>query len=104
MAELGYINNLGNGINYKKEMSSREIAEMLKYRHDNIKRTIKKLIEKSIIQEPQIEELEYINGLGYKRKSKTFILSKRDSLLIVAKLSPQYIGELVDRWLVKFGA
>jgi phage regulator Rha-like protein len=37
-------------------MSSREIADLVKSRHDNVKRTIETLAEKGVIAFPQSEE------------------------------------------------
>jgi len=40
----------------QKTMSSREIAELVEKRHDNVKRTIETLLERGVIASPQIEE------------------------------------------------
>ena len=54
-------------------MTSLEIAELVESRHDNVKRTIETLAERKVIQLPQFEEAEKINGLGLKQKHlKTF--------------------------------
>lgn len=37
-------------------MSSRETAELVEKRHDNVKRTIETLVERGVIASPQIEE------------------------------------------------
>ena len=37
-------------------MSSREIAELVEKRHDNVKRTIETLVTRGAIASPQIEE------------------------------------------------
>ena len=44
-------------------MSSREIAELVEKRHDNVKRTSETLADRGVIQLPQIEEVK--NHLGY---------------------------------------
>ncbi|UZT17967.1 hypothetical protein OR611_04510 [Pasteurella multocida] len=40
-------------------MSSREIAELVDVRHDNVRRTIETLADKGVITLPQIEEKPY---------------------------------------------
>lgn len=83
-------------------MSSLEIAELVEKRHDNVKRTIESLINKKVIQVPQIEDREFINGLGLANKASSYIFSgdkgKRDSIVVVAQLSPEFTARLVDRW------
>ncbi|WP_322071005.1 phage antirepressor KilAC domain-containing protein [Paraburkholderia bannensis] len=75
-------------------MSSREIAELVEKRHDNVKRTIETLIERGVIGVPQIEE--YRDTL--KRPARAYRVGKRDSYVIVAQLSPEFTARLVDRW------
>lgn len=73
-------------------MSSREIAELLDCRHDNVKRTIETLQNKGLVTFTQTEE----KGLG--RPVTLFHVGKRDSYVIVAQLSPEFTARLVDRW------
>lgn len=79
-------------------MSSREIAELVESRHDSVKRTIERLAERKIIGSPPM--VEYLDGLG--RPATEYLFSgekgKRDSLVVVAQLSPEFTGALVDRW------
>lgn len=75
-------------------MSSREIAELVEKRHDNVKRTIDYLVDRGAIGVPQIEE--YADSLG--RPAKEYRIGKRDSYVIVAQLSPEFTARLVDRW------
>ncbi|MBY0242317.1 MAG: phage antirepressor KilAC domain-containing protein [Burkholderiaceae bacterium] len=77
-------------------MTSREIAELTSKRHDNVMRTYRDLIDAGVC--PQIEETPYqheANGQTYTQ----FLLSKRDSLVLVARLSPEFTGRVVDRWI-----
>ena len=78
-------------------MNSVEIADMVEKRHDNVKRTIESLAEQGVISFPQIEEkptagrpLQFYVFEGEK--------GKRDSIVVVAQLSPQFTARLVDRW------
>lgn len=75
-------------------MSSREIAELCDKRHDNVKRTIETLADRGVIILPQIEEVK--NHLG--QSIGEYLLSKRDSYVVVAQLSPEFTARLVDRW------
>ncbi|WP_262381088.1 Rha family transcriptional regulator [Pseudomonas sp. WS 5010] len=79
-------------------MSSREIAELVESRHDSVKRTIERLAERKAIGSPPM--VEYLDGLG--RPATEYLFSgekgKRDSLVVVAQLSPEFTGALVDRW------
>ena len=83
-------------------MTSLEIADLVNKRHDNVKRTIEALVEKGVIQHPQIEDCGKINGLGLKQTRSVFIFGgkqgKRDSLIVVAQLCPEFTARIVDRW------
>ncbi|SDL08202.1 Phage regulatory protein Rha [Franzmannia pantelleriensis] len=79
-------------------MSSREIAEVVEKRHDNVKRTIEMLVTHGAIRKPQSEETEQINNLGLARKVHHYRVNQRDSYVIVAQLSPEFTARLVDRW------
>ncbi|QIB36551.1 Rha family transcriptional regulator [Ancylobacter pratisalsi] len=79
-------------------MSSREIAELLGNRHDNVKRTIDTLAERGIIGRPQFEDRPFTDAQGKSRSEKVYLVGKRDSYVIVAQLSPEFTAALVDRW------
>lgn len=75
-------------------MTSREIAELTGKRHDNVTRVCRELRAAGVT--PQIEEFPFQhNGNQYIE----FHLSKRDSLVLVARLSPEFTGRVVDRWM-----
>lgn len=77
-------------------MTSREIAELVEQRHDNVKRTMETLGEKGVISLPQIEEVSN-TGPGPKTIG-VYRVGKRDSLIIVAQLCPEFTARIVDRW------
>jgi phage antirepressor YoqD-like protein len=77
-------------------MSSLEIAQLTDKRHDNVRRTIESLADSGIITLPQVEEVSN-DGPGPKTIS-AYLVSKRDSYIIVAQLSPEFTARLVDRW------
>ncbi|AUR95310.1 Rha family regulatory protein [Vibrio phage 1.205.O._10N.222.51.A7] len=75
-------------------MSSREIAELTQKEHKNVTRTIESLISAQILT-AQIEPLTFNHrGNDY----KYYELNKRDSLVVVARLSPEFTAAVVDRW------
>ena len=75
-------------------MSSREIAELTQKEHKNVTRTIESLISAQVLT-AQIEPLTYNHrGNDY----KYYQLNKRDSLVVVARLSPEFTAAVVDRW------
>jgi phage antirepressor YoqD-like protein len=77
-------------------MSSREIADITDKRHDNVMRVCRELKAAGIT--PQIEECRVINELAGGREFTEYRLNKRDSLVLVARLSPEFTARLVDRW------
>lgn len=79
-------------------MSSREIAELLGCRHDNVKRTIETLVAKEVIVRPQSEDEPTKDAMGRTRMMSVYRIGKRDSYVIVAQLSPEFTAKLVDRW------
>ncbi|WNN42777.1 Rha family transcriptional regulator [Winslowiella toletana] len=79
-------------------MSSLDIAELVKSRHSDVRRSIERLMQKGIISGAPMAFVENINNLGKSVKVKTYHLCKRDSYVVVAQLSPEFTGALVDRW------
>ena len=80
----------------QQTMTSREIADLVELRHDNVRRTIESLAGKGVITLPQFEEVSN-DGPGPKSIS-AYRVGKRDSYVIVAQLSPEFTARLVDRW------
>lgn len=78
-------------------MTSLEIAELVEKRHDNVKRTIENLVKQAVIASPQIEEKRTAG-----RPSSFYVFlgeqGKRDSIIVVAQLCPEFTARLVDRW------
>ncbi|EON8975322.1 DNA-binding protein, partial [Escherichia coli] len=67
-----------------------------------VKQSIERLAERGIIQLPPMGISENINGLGLTQKSKHYLFEgergKRDSIIVVAQLCPEFTARLVDRW------
>lgn len=82
--------------NQEQTMTSREIAELVEKRHDNVVRTIENLVTAGAITPPQFEEVPN-DGPGPRMIGQCRV-GKRDSYVIVAQLSPEFTARLVDRW------
>ena len=59
-------NQIALVVNNAKNMSSRQIADVVDKRHDNVKRTIETLASQCVISHPQIEDGE--KGLAFIQK------------------------------------
>lgn len=79
-------------------MSSSEIAELVNSRHDKVKQSIERLSNRGTIKLPSLGEVK--NHLGQMVKEYIFTgeQGKRDSIIVVAQLSPEFTARLVDRW------
>ncbi|EQM66172.1 phage antirepressor [Aquipseudomonas alcaligenes OT 69] len=77
-------------------MSSREVADLVESRHDNVKRTIERLSDKGIVRFTPSEETSH-EGAGA-RPIEVYLVNKRDSFVVVAQLCPEFTARLVDRW------
>jgi phage regulator Rha-like protein len=75
-------------------MSSREVADLVESRHDDVKRSIERLALKEVIQQPPMAEVKNSQG----QTVSVYLLNKRDSYVVVAQLSPAFTAKLVDRW------
>lgn len=81
--------------NFGPTMTSREIADLVESRHDDVKRSIDRLAERGAISQPPLADGEKsANGVV----QKVYVIGKRDSYVIVAQLSPEFTARLVDRW------
>lgn len=78
--------------NNPQTMSSREIADLTGKRHDNVLQLVRKLHADQILS-PEFKETPF-NG----RLLPFALLNKRDSLVLVARLSPEFTARIVDRW------
>ena len=85
------------------KMTSQEIADLVQVRHDNVKRSVERLAESGVITLPPLEETSSLNSIGRTQHSQVYVFDgeqgKRDTMVLVAQLSPQFLGTVVDRWL-----
>lgn len=82
-------------------MTSSEIAQLVGSRHDKVKQSIERLVERGVISLPPVGEVK-IQRARRVEVSDAYIFSgekgKRDSIVVVAQLSPEFTANLVDRW------
>ncbi|KMQ75281.1 Rha family transcriptional regulator [Marinobacter subterrani] len=74
-------------------MSSREIAQVVESRHDKVKQSIERLSQRGLVSFTPVGEKSDTGRPGV-----VYHVSKRDSYVIVAQLSPEFTARLVDRW------
>ena len=75
-------------------MSSRELAELIVTSHGEVKRLIKSLETAQRLTQPP-------RPVDYQRQGETYqeyLLNKRDSLMVIARISPAFTAVLLDRW------
>lgn len=81
----------------KVTISSREVAELVGSRHDNVRVAIERLAERGVIALPATQEKPTAG-----RPAIEYVFAgergKRDSIIVVAQLSPEFTAALVDRW------
>ncbi|AWT09060.1 phage regulatory protein/antirepressor Ant [Stutzerimonas frequens] len=81
----------------KMTMSSREVAELVGSRHDNVRVAIERLAERRVIALPAMQEKPTAG-----RPAIEYVFAgergKRDSIIVAAQLSPEFTAALVDRW------
>ena len=84
------------------KMTSIEIAELVGSRHDKVKQSIERLAVRGVIRNPPMVVFEKINNLGLLRGVEAYVFEgeqgKRDSIIVVAQLCPEFTARLVDRW------
>jgi len=93
---MGRMLNLQTNAGNNVTMSSREIADLVEKRHDNVLRTMETLAARGAITLPQNEEV--MNDGPGPRTIGQYRIGKRDSYVVVAQLSPEFTARLVDRW------
>lgn len=78
-----------------KTMSSREIAQLTNCRHDAVKKSADRLYAAGLITSP-LADTPYT--ADNKQTYYEYNFDKRDSLVLVARLSPEFTAAVVDRW------
>ena len=85
------------------KMTSLDIADLVGSRHDTVKKSIERMALRGVIQLPPMTKVKQNQSLSPNNKAKVFVFSgdqaKRDSLIVVAQLSPEFTADIVDRWI-----
>ncbi|WP_151823540.1 Rha family transcriptional regulator [Acinetobacter nosocomialis] len=83
-------------------MTSLEIAELVQSEHRAVILSIERLAKRDIIQLPPMVKVENKQSLSPNRFTKVYEFTgdqgKRDSIIVVAQLCPEFTARLVDRW------
>jgi|SRR5687768_9538860 len=75
-------------------MTSRDIAEYCDARHDNVLKTIQRLLKGGVLHCSNPKK--YISSTG--RQSIEYECDRTDSIVIVARIDPQFMRAIVERW------
>ncbi len=85
-----------------QRMTSVEIADLVESRHDKVKQSIERLAERGVIVQPPMGDEPGTDAMGRPRVTKVYVFTgeqgKRDSIVVVAQLCPEFTARLVDRW------
>ena len=87
-----------NTANNIVKMTSQQIADLVQVRHDSVKRSIERLAESGVIQLPPMVEVKNHLGQGVANYVFEGDQGERDTTIIVAQLSPLFLGQVVDQW------
>lgn len=83
-------------------MTSIDVSALTGSRHDKVRLSIERLAKSGVIQLPPMGEVDNNQSLSPNRKTKVYVFSgekgKRDSIIVVAQLCPEFTARLVDRW------
>lgn len=80
--------------NVARTMSSREIADLVEARHNDVVATIERLFSKNLLRSSRKTRREATGG----RPIEVYDLIERDSHLVVAGYSDEHRARVIDRW------
>ena len=79
-------------------MTCKDMSMLFDKRHDSVKRTIKNLVSRGVIELPHSVIIPTAT-----KPAEIFVFKgnqgKRDSLIVAAQLSPEFTASIVDRWI-----
>lgn len=82
-------------------MNSVEIESLTGSRHDSVKRTIERLAESGVISLPPLVGVK-VQRERRAESVEAYVFSgvkgRRDSIIVVAQLCPEFTARIVDRW------
>ena len=85
--------------NNVQSMDSLQISELVNARHNNVKRTIERLVDQGVISQPPTENgIKSANGVIPQLYVFKGEQGKLDSITVVAQLCPHFTAMIVKRW------
>ena len=91
-----FLTNLFGG--NKASMTCKDMSVLFDKRHDSVKRTIKTLVSRGVIELPHSVVIPTAT-----KPVEIFVFKgnqgKRDSLIVAAQISPEFTASIVDRWI-----
>lgn len=79
-------------------MTSKDLADFLESRHDNVVRSIERLVKAGEIVHPPMEDEPGTDAVGRPRTTKVYLLDRLTSIAVAAQVSPSFTVALVKRW------
>lgn len=79
-------------------MSSREIADLVEARHNDVVETIERLFAKEVLRQSR-KTLRPYSPPGGGRPTNVYDLTKRDTLVVVAGYDDALRARIIDRWI-----
>lgn len=83
-------------------MNSLEIAELVESEHHHVKTSIERLAKRGVILLSPMRKVENKQSLSPNKFTNVYEFTgeqgKRDSIIVVAQLCPEFTARLVDRW------
>lgn len=76
-------------------MSSREIADLTGSTHDNVLKTVRKLVSEGVVSGNETPYMHPQNGQTYKE----FHLDYRNTMVVVSGYSVELRARIIDRWM-----
>lgn len=89
MSAIGDSSNLARQV-----MSTREIAQLTGKSHDNVLRDARRLVAEGVLKSEETPYTHPQNGQSYPE----FLLSQRDTLVLVSGYNAQLRAKIIDRW------
>lgn len=79
-------------------MTSLEIADLVGSRHNNVKVSIERLLDRGVIQHAALQHVKNSQGQTVEQYLFQGEQGKRDSIIVVAQNSPEFTAALVESW------
>lgn len=95
------MNMLAQFGNSEQSMNTLDISELVQSRHDKVKQSTERLVERGVIAQPPMGSVvKTVNGRDY--ETEVYVFSgeqgKLDSITVVAQLCPEFTAAIVKRW------